>query len=101
MIGLGSDKKHVSVSTISRNGFFSHFSSLALEFWDSMQFEILDSFSNKFAHNLLEEEVKFGMQLIGRICRKNFPKLAIKLEISSNQHFLSEMQILAVTHFHR
>ena len=45
-----------------------------MEFWDSMQFEILDSFSNKFAHNLLEEEVKSGRQLIGRICRKNFPK---------------------------
>ena len=40
-----------------------------------MQFEILDSFSNKFAHNLLEEEVKSGRQLIGRICPKNCNQL--------------------------
>ena len=44
-----------------------------------MKFEILDSFSNKFAHNLLEEEVKSGRQLIGRICRKNFPKTCNQL----------------------
>ena len=96
------EKKQFSVSAISRNGFFSHFSSLALEFWDSMQFEILDSFSNKFAHNLLEEEVKSGRQLIGRICRKNFPKTCNQIgDIIKSALSLSEMQILAVTHFHR